>query len=347
MANLLNSMLESYVKLDNQLVWDGRQHPFFETYTLVLNHPQKNWSLWVKYLINNPDASSKNGRASVCAGFLDENGQKLSLKEDYELIKHDIVHANQFISIRDSSLSLADAMGCVQQKQNCIKWELGFEDPVISNRPYPNSWFYRLAIPRTKFVTPRLKSHVSGQIYVNNQKKELSHLKVHQNHHFGEGLTQNWAKVHCIHFKDNPEAYFEALTIVPSVKNRHLRPLHFVRLNFQGESYQTNYLMKMILNQGKVSNDRLEIDFKSKGLRFECSVKRLKHKTFGCQHKAPNKNFYYTYLCPKSEIDIKIFKPNKGKDELIKHLSSSDAVFETLSAKQQITLPLDVLISPQ
>jgi len=347
MRRNFKNMLDSLVKIDNTLVWDGHTYPFHEAYYLIINDPKTTWSLWIRYTLCNvsptKSSNSHHNVASLWATYIDKQGTKIAVKNNFELSKHDIVHTDQFISIGGSFLSLAESVGSVQKGKDCIKWEINFEDPVTSLRIFPNSLFYHLSRPKTKFVQPRLVSHATGQFYVNHRRKEVNRCRVHQAHSYGTGLSHGWAWANCIHFKEDSQAYFEALSLKTGFGKRLRKSLNLFCLCMDGKKYYANTLTKMFFNKSKYDFDSWHMEFTKSGFKFVCVVRRDPRLTAGLLLDGPNGEKKYSYLSMLASIEIKVYKYHKGSWQYYKTLSSTEnCSFETVTSKKNEALTLNL-----
>lgn len=342
LQNILNNIAESSVKVDNTMVWNGTSAPFFESYTLKLNHPEQKWALWTQYALNQVAGShAADSLASLTGIFIDHLGHKVVIKKSLELAKHEIIHSDQFIAIDDSSLSLAESSGYLADHRHTLKWDMLFEDPVESFKPFPTSLMYHLSWPKTKFITPRLKTFATGQIFINHKRKDFRHLPVYQSHQYGKDFVPGWFSANCLQFKEDPTAVFEALAIKTSPKASSQSQIVFFLIRFAGETYIANGLMDQFFNQSRPSDLNWDIEFSKNGLRFVCRIKRIPELVFGREQQTPDRNPLYCYNSLLSEIEIQIYEINKmGKH--IKTLTSAACSFESASRHQIDDFSLDL-----
>ncbi len=346
-------MLDALVKVDNIMIWDGITRPFFEAYYLKIVDPDTKWSLFVRYSFSTSTAHNQSDKASLWAIYISNGGQKTVLKESFDLQKHEIVHTNQFISIGNSFLSLAEAVGSVHKNKECIKWELVFEDPVISARLLPYTPLYHLKLLKTKVIQPRMLGFVSGDIYINGKKFNVGRTRAHQGHLYGNSYFHHWAWVNCIDFKEDSEAYFEALSLkvpllkvpllkVPLLKKRALT-LNFFTICMDGKKYFANSLMKaLFFNKSRYNNKSWEAEFACRGYKFVCQTKRDPLFTAGLRYEGPNAAVAYCYHSPLATIEITVYKRKRGQWQYYKTLSAQKKCsFETVSSQKDPVLSLD------
>lgn len=268
-------MPEPLVKTDNDLVWDGVKKPFFELYHVHLSDTNGRWALFLEFAINNPDESGRPGMSSVSACFADQNGEHLALRRDYDLSTHDIVHADEFIHIDNTSLSLADCAGGIQEGKRLVKWELAFEDPVLSFRPYSSLWFNRLPFMPTKILLPRLVGFVSGNIFVDHRKFALQRARMSQLHVYGTSFAKAWSRASCLNFQEDSEAFFEAQSCQVRFRDHLIRPLSLFYLGMEGRIFRADSLWHMAcLNKSEVRKNLWQAVFQKDGYRFDCRITR-------------------------------------------------------------------------
>lgn len=330
-------MTKSLVKLDNNLVWDGNRRPFYESYYLKINDSNAKWSLWLRYTFAVPVPGHAAGLASLWAVYMDEGGSKVALKQDYDMAVYDVVHADEFIRIGDSSLSLAGASGGIVTGKDTVKWELDFEDPVQSLRLYPNPLFYETPFPAAKFMTPRLSGFVTGTIFVNHKKITLKRERVHQGHVFGTTPARHWAWANCIDFREDSSAYFEALSGRLAVgRKKILRPCHLFCVGMDGKRFLANSIIKMLWqNRSHYDFDGWHCEFEKSGYRFECSVRRDPARTAGLLYAGPAEEIRHAYVTMMADAEIKVYKRRRGVWQDYKLLTSpSKCAFETVSPER-------------
>lgn len=318
-------MSESLVKTDNDLVWDGVVKPFIEFYDFLLTHPEGNWALWIQLVLNIPETHKNPALSTVQACFITKEGQKIVLKNDFDLKSHDVVHTDQFIKIDETVFSLADCFGGAQKEDQFIRWELSFEDPVLSYQPYPKG-LTRLA--KFKHLCPRLIGHVSGNIFVNHKKYSFTEAKMTQNHSFGTRPPQKWAQATCLHFADDTEAFFHAMNLKMSGR---IPTLSFVMLGFEGQEFRLNSWVEALgTTRSEINFDAWKIHFQKKGYRFACRLWREPDFTIGLPFPSFGETEPTHYLSPLSHIEIQIHKKHHGMWQDYKILKGTQtALFET------------------
>ncbi|HLD45480.1 MAG TPA: hypothetical protein VJC18_08595, partial [bacterium] len=104
MGRDLKNIFESLVKIDNILVWDGTKRPFFESYYLNATSQDAKWGTLLRYTLSTSTAKQVGDTATVLCLFVDSQGNKVVAKESFDLLKHDIVHSDRFISLGSSYL---------------------------------------------------------------------------------------------------------------------------------------------------------------------------------------------------------------------------------------------------
>ena len=313
-------MNEALVKLDNHLAWDGRGQPFYELYPLQVNDTNGEWALWLSYGFTLPSLDHPGGLAVLTANYLEKGAEKICLRHEVDLITNDVVHADQFIQIGDANLSLADANGEITSPvkksgtltgKNTIKWELTFEDPVMSSRLYPHRILYKSGYPAMKFLTPRLFGFVTGTVFVNHKKIKLFRDRVMQGHFYGSGQPTDLASASCCHFREDTTAYFEGLSMDwPIGKFKKL--VSFFTIHLEGEDYSANSLLKALWqNKSEHDFDSWKASFESKGFRFDVTIRRDPNLTIPLKNVTPQATVHF-YESPLADLDIKVFRRRRG-----------------------------------
>ncbi len=310
----LSTLLDSPVKLDNHLVWDGRKFPFTESYDIKLHDPKHVWSLWLRYALNHPTSVRDEAHTSLTGFFVDQKGMRLALSEKFPMDAHDIVHADHFITLKDAHFSLSNALGCIQKNNQSLRWDLLFEDPVQSLRPLP-SIFYSLAAPRLKFLSPRFCGRASGQIYINHHTRDAQGLKIYQAHRYGEDPLPAFQWAHCADFNEDPTAVFEALTVDRGgflFSKKTKKQWHVFCLVMEGEKYFSHSLVDVWRGRSVCGPLEWQIEFEKNKRRFECHIIRQPLATFGTRAVLQDGSQHHTYLSPLAALEIKVFKKQNG-----------------------------------
>ena len=327
----LTNNIDSFVKTDNTLAWDGHTKPFYEVYYLKINEPELNWSLSLRYtLCTSSDFSG--GIATLWGIYVDKDGQKLSLKQSFDLQKNEIVHTNQFINIGNSFLSLAEACGSIKEGSQGISWELNFEDPVLSSRSFSNELLYKWRYPPLKFTQPRQLGFASGAVFINGIKKELKRFRIHQGHFFGHSLHKQWAWANCIEFKEDSEAYFDGLSLHAPFGKWYRPTINLFNIGMGGEHYHMNSIPKMLWsNRSHYNSFTWEAICKLRDTKFECHIDRNQEQTAFFEFTGPNNEKRYCYHGLMGNIRIKVFRKSKAGWKFYKLLSSTGKCsFETV-----------------
>jgi hypothetical protein len=221
----------------------------------------------------------------------------------------------------------------VQSGKTHFKWDLTFEDPVQSLRLYPSALFYRLAIPKTKFVEPRLSGFVTGTLYINDRKISLQRAKIHQAHIYGTGYANDWAWANCIDFNEDPSASFEALSArIPL--GTHLSPyLTLACIHLDGRTYHANSVPKMLVfNKSKYNYETWKMRFRSGWHRFHVRITRDPDLIAGVAYHGPNGEERFCFNTMMSDIEVRIEKLSAHGWQLDRVLTATKkCAFETVS----------------
>lgn len=307
-------MFEPLVKIDNDFVWDGKERPFFENYFLKICDPFSEWSLCLYFFIDCPPDSIHPGISLVFAGYVTAQGEKVLVQNDYDLSLHDVVHADPFLRIQENILTLADCTGCVRQEKNMIKWDLRFEDPVLSARPIPKI-FQKFS--KIRFFLPRFLCFVSGDIYVNHKKHSLNRVRATQGHMAGSRVPSSFSLIHCIDFPDDPLAYFEALCWPTPLKEAR-----FFRVGMEGREFRAESLDQVFWkNRFSRESDRWQWQFFSGGFRFDGKITSPSRFQFEFAFPGGTKPLK-SQNTMMADLEIEVFKKHRGRWQEYKQLKS-------------------------
>lgn len=338
-------MNDALVKIDNTLAWDGLRQPFVEVYYLILNDTNGKWALKLSYEFHLPSERFEGGMATLRAIYSSVDGEQIVLSQDFDMGVHDVIHADKFIQIENSTLSLADCYGGVQNGKQSIKWEIGFEDPVLSSRFYPYQFFYEDNMPPDmKFVLPRQFGFATGSLYINHKKVELFRSRVHQGHYYGPRLQPGWAFLSCLSFKEDSESFLHALSSTHQFGKRWIRPFHLFSLMMEGEMFTVNSLAKAFVLNRSYHDDKIwNFHFQKRGFRFEGCLWRDSSHIVKTECLGPEDEIYDVQTSQLANLDIKVFKRKRGSWYDYKRLTSQNrATFETF---QKAVIPSDEKLS--
>ena len=303
----------SLVKIDNVIAWDGAKAPFVENYSFFLQDPHKDWSLCIRFSFE--VASLQSPKLGVVEAFFQNAaGERQAFRQEYNLDDHDIVHADKFVDIGGCYLSLADSMGTLHAGNNTLKWECVFEDPVVSQRPFPDI-FYPFAFPRYKMVYPRFLNFARGQFFINHKKYEFSRIRVCQNHGYGKQLPQS-LNVHAVGFEQDSTAVF-SLFAPRFVSKKGLMPyLPCVIFSMEGKTFVDQPLSRFLFQRSlNVTDFGFDLTFHKRPYRFLASM--------ACQ---PEHNFALSdgaLLNIFADLRIEVQKKSHGIWQTYKVLTSS------------------------
>ncbi|EKD51727.1 MAG: hypothetical protein ACD_62C00189G0002 [uncultured bacterium] len=342
MGRDLKNIFESLVKIDNILVWDGTKRPFFESYYLNATSQDAKWGTLLRYTLSTSTAKQVGDTATVLCLFVDSQGNKVVAKESFDLLKHDIVHSDRFISLGSSYLSISEMAGSAQDKKVCIKWDITFEDPVISSRLTSPGILYHRWFANTKFLQPRALGYGSGTLYVDGHKKELKRARLHQGHLYGTAYTQNWIQGNCESFQEDSEAFFNAVSFKRLYLKKFSRTLTLCAIGMEGKKFvATSPVQALFCNKTSYADNTWTLQFTCRGYRFICRLKRRPELTAGVRHSGINGSQAYFYHCPLADVEIKVYKKNRGAWLFYKTLSAQGrGSFETMSSEKEASLSL-------
>lgn len=324
-------MSESLVKIDNDLVWDGVKRPFHEVYHVQINDTNGRWGFSAELALNHPEDFSDPGTSSVTACFQERGLEAVQLRQDYDLSTHDVVHADEFIHIDKSSLSLAECTGGVTVEKQTIKWELVFEDPVLSFRPCPWNFIFPPRMVPARVFVPRVIGFVSGNIYVDHRKFSFTRARVSQSHHHGSRLPDQLTRVSCLSFVEDPEAFFEGQTCVLRTQKRRFGPLTLGCMGLEGKLYPFNSLWRVLtVNRSTTNEVAWNARYRHSGYEFLCRVQGLEEPVMR-QSRGPTGETGRIRRFLLADAEIEVRRKHRGRWQDYKLLTAPKrAFFETL-----------------
>lgn len=325
-AVLLNSVQEG-----NYLRWDGRRSPFYEIYYLRLLDPAKNWSFWIRYTLLSPTTKGILPSASLWAIFHEGGKPPIALKSTIPLHELDIFHADRFIQIRDSYLSLAQAVGELSDSDHHISWNLDFEDPTVSLALYPYRALYSLPFPRTKFLEPRFVTHVTGSITIDRLQIPVNQSRAHQAHLWGTAYARQWTWGFCDSFLEDPETRFEGLIARVSLGPFSSPPLRLFYFSWKGREFFINNLVHWRSVSGSEKLLEWQFEAQSGKTKFAGRLWREASDCVGLEYTGPSGEKRFCHNTMATDMELTLFE-RSGKEWVFveKLTSSKGAAFETV-----------------
>ena len=322
------------VQEGNFLRWNGRCSPFYEIYYLRLLDPEKNWSFWVRYTLLSPKGEGLPPSASLWAIFHEQKKPPIALKLTIPLHELDIFHADRFIQIRDSYLSLAQAVGELSDSDHQISWNLDFDDPTISLALYPYRALYSLPFPKTKFLEPRFLTHVTGSVTIDRRQIQVNQARAHQAHLWGTAYARNWAWGFCDGFLEDPETRFEGLIARISLGLFSSPPLRLFYFFWRGKEFYINNLLHWRSVYGSENLLEWVFEARSGDTKFSGRLWRSAEDCVGLEYMGPSGEKRFCHNTMAADMELSVFE-RRGKEWIFveKLTAPKGAAFETVATE--------------
>lgn len=320
------------VRCGNRLRYNNSSNPFYEIYYLKLVDPQAKWSFWARYTLLIP----KSGRATanLWGIYHEPDGESIALKRTLLLADTDIFHRERFIQMGDSFLTLASAVGGLENSDHHLRWDFTFEDPTLSSRLFPYRWMYSFPFPKTKFLEPRLTTFVSGNLHVDRRALSLEHVRAHQAHIWGTHYAKRWVWGHCDSFIGSPGTVFEGLVAQIGPGPLSLPPLPLFCLIYEGKTYWANGFMNWVTNKSTHDLHHWQFEARDRAIKIVGRVKRRGEDIVGVEYVGPFGEKRYCHNTMMADMELDIFKKNGKTWEPTATLrSEKTTAFETVELK--------------
>ncbi|MBI4411150.1 MAG: hypothetical protein HY541_01540 [Deltaproteobacteria bacterium] len=331
----------SNVSNGNRLRWDGKKSPFYEVYYLKITDAEKGWSFWARYTLLSPKKEMGKADAAIWGIFSRLSGQArlgnpatVALKQIHPLFRIDPFHSERFIQIQENFLSLDAAVGELADSDHEIRWDLRFEDPTLSTALYPYPFLYRFPFPKTKFLEPRLSTHVSGRLTVDRETISLNHHRAHQAHLWGSAYARRWVWGNCNQFSEDPSAVFEGVVAQIKLGPIPSPPLALFYFIVEGREYRANSIVQWIKNDS--THDLLTWQFSAEcgEVKFAGTVSRDIAAIAGVEYQGPNGERRYCHSSMFADMRLEMYRRQNKEWILAKHLTArKTAAFETVEPR--------------
>ncbi|MBI2338981.1 MAG: hypothetical protein HYU99_01240 [Deltaproteobacteria bacterium] len=324
----------------NRLRWDGKRNPFYEVYYLKIVDPDKGWSFWGRYTLCVPKKEREKATASVWGIFcrpstsLRAGPTTVALKQTYPLNRIDPFHSERFLQIQEDFLSLDSAVGRLGDSDHEIAWNLQFEDPTLSAGLYPYGFLYRGSFPKTKFLEPRLSTHVTGTLTIDKEVLRLFHHPAHQAHLWGTAYARRWVWGNCNQFEEDPTAVFEGLVAQIKLGPIPSPPLALFYFIVEGREYRANSIIRWIKNDSCHDLAVWQFEAISGETKFEGVVRRDVGSLTGVEYLGPNGERRFCHNTMMGDMELKISRKENKEWVFKKTLTARKTVaFETVEPK--------------
>ena len=319
----------------NHLFWDGKRSPFYEVYYLKIVDGEKGWSFWARYTLLVPKKEKEKAEASVWGIFSRANAPgAIALKKTYPLFRIDPFHSERFLQIQENFLSLDSAYGELADSNHEIRWDLRFEDPTLSASLYPYPFLYRLPFPKTKFLEPRLSTHISGRFVIDKETIVLAHHPAHQAHLWGTAYARRWVWGNCNQFSEDPTAVFEGVTAEIKVGPIPTPPLALFYFIVEGREYRANSIFKWMKNKSTHDLKLWQFEAVCGDAKFVGTVTRDIPAIVGVEYRGPNGEKRYCHSSMLADMRLEMYRKEGGQWVLAKNLTArKTTAFETVEPK--------------
>lgn len=319
----------------NTIKWDGKSRPFYEVYYLKLVDPKREWSLWLRYTLLIPEKQHLDATASVWGIVYSVHDVPLTIKQTYSLADHDVWHQDHFINIAGNYLSIDASSGHLENEDEKMEWSFHFEDPTDSLSLYPYQFLYSKSFPRTKFVEPRLVTHVSGTIKINDHVLRLNRNQAHQAHVWGTQYASTWVWGHCSEFEEDETAYFEGLSAQVPLGKAVSPPVSLFCFRVDGQKYFANSVWKWFSNHSNHHLQEWHFEVRCGSLKFIGHVSRDVESIIGIRYDCPQGDQRFCHNTMMANMTLTVYKKQKKNWVFWKKLTSKQGVaFETVGPKE-------------
>lgn len=281
-----------------------------ESYFLIFNLPQKEASLWLKWTFLKPLLNFGEPIGEVWAIYSNKKdpSKNIAIKNTFKLKDIAISYERFYMRFGESELSMGLCKGRVEGKGAKIQWDLQFETGGYYLLHFPIPKMYELPFPKSKLVTPHLKTKFYGWFSINGEKEEVDGESGIQGHNWGSEHSPNWVWAYGSSF-DEGMGVFEVISSRIKVKNILLPPVTILFLRCKDDEIFINnpFLSPLIF---KIEKGRYFFKFEAITLKhkIEGIVYSSKENLTGINYYGPDGTITHCINSTLANSEIKIFK---------------------------------------
>jgi len=323
---------------DNIFRWDGRRG-HYEVYYIKFNHLQSRTGYWLRYTLLSP--LEGEAIAELWGMFYDPSNpnNNFALKETYPLSETQFSRERFYLRIGPSALYHTGAKGEIKKYGSSLRWNLSFSMNRMSFRHFPIDLMYRLALPRTKVLSPHFDTRVSGRIEVNGRIYECQNEPGQQAHLWGTKNAEMWTWGHCNAFAEDPGAVFEGISarfrigpwLSPAVNPFFIR--------WKGMDYSMNGFLQSVRNESRTELPRWSFNARSGDFTFSGEMSARTEDFIGVEYTDPDGEKLWCNNTKVANLVITIYKNGRKLDTLT---SERAAAFEKVAREKDNRIPIRI-----
>jgi len=302
---------------DNMNQWDGKAHPFFESYYLFCHVPAEQKAFWIQYSLLSP--LTRMGRPSASLKFfyfdlIQPNNQfalKSTFNEEAILCDQDIF----YFQLKESAIYNSGMRGEILGSHQA-KWNLHYEHALNSFALYPKAFYY-FSWPPAKIISPNWQISLSGELQLDGKQLPIQAIPGTQIHQYGTKHWNHWAWCHFNRFSQEG-VIFEALVGELRWEKKWNRSLSWMILRVGNETFYFNQLLRTFFNYASYDVDGMNLEGIRGAYKLVVEVTSLSNRMLGMQETDTDGSKIYVHREGFATCDLKLFE-RKGSQWNLKY----------------------------
>ena len=232
------------------------------------------------------------------------------------------------IKINKNIFSLEKIHLDIDDGQNKVKADLKFNNiipwPVKLLSPGVMGWYAFIPKMECYHGVLSFDHRIQGYLNINSKKIDFNGGKGYMEKDWGTSMPSSWIWMQTNHFEEEGISLFGSIANIPWLRNYFTG--YIFGLLYKGDIYSFTTYGGAKVDKLKVDNDKIEVKIQNKEYVLEISAKR----TEGVDLPAPSLGEMTSRVNEslKSRINLKFYRKNKDKNELIFSGSGRNAGLE-------------------
>jgi len=293
---------------DNLTVWDGRREGWYEVYYLKFNHRASGAAAWLRYtlLVPRPDAGVPVCELWAIAFDPHDPSRNLALKRTRPLDPTAIGRDRLDFRVGAARLQHDAARGSLEGPDGRLAWELAWDPPHDSFRPFPHDAMYRLPLPKTKWLVPNQDVAFRGSLHWNDRVLECTGEPGQQTHLWGTQHAERWVWGHAGLWADGADASFECLSSRLRFGPVSTPDLTLLLLRLDGRWRRLNALWRAPFQRARIDLPNFLFDAAGDGLRVRGRASARLADLVGVEYTDPDGAHLWCYNTKVADLTLEV-----------------------------------------
>ncbi|NMC71926.1 MAG: hypothetical protein GYA57_17965 [Myxococcales bacterium] len=304
---------------DNRTVWDGRREGWYEVYYLKLNHRASGTAAWIRYTLLVPLPHRGVPVAELWAIAFDarDPSRNLALKRSRPLDPTAIRRDPFAFAVGDARLEHSSARGALEGPAGRLQWDLAWNPPYETFRPFPYDAMYRWPLPKTKWLVPNQDVAFRGVLTWNDRVLECTGEPGQQSHLWGTQHADRWVWGHANLWADGADASFECLTSRLRFGPVPTPDLTLLLLRLDGRWRRLNALWRAPLHRVRIDPPNYLFEAAGDGLRLRGIASARLADLVGVEYTDPDGSHLWCYNTKVADLSLEV-RDERGRQRTLR-----------------------------